>query len=98
MAAAAKPIRDRGASRAIPRFVARTFCRTGLATYASKSASAIAVGTRDTQRRKLVACVGPQRTRLMAKFVCAFRGRRDSYQVPLALAEGDLLDQFITDA
>jgi glycosyltransferase involved in cell wall biosynthesis len=34
----------------------------------------------------------------MGKFVCAFRGRRDSYQVPLALAEGGLLDQFITDA
>ncbi len=31
-------------------------------------------------------------------FVCAFRGRRDSYQVPLALAEASLLDQFITDA
>ena len=31
-------------------------------------------------------------------YVCAFRGRRDSYQVPLALAEGGLLDQFITDA
>ena len=31
-------------------------------------------------------------------FVCAFRGRRDSYQVPLALAEAGLLDQFITDA
>lgn len=31
-------------------------------------------------------------------FVCAFRGRRDSYQAPLALAEGGLLDQFITDA
>jgi glycosyltransferase involved in cell wall biosynthesis len=34
----------------------------------------------------------------MGKFVCAFRGRRDSYQVPLALAEAGLLDQFITDA
>jgi hypothetical protein len=34
----------------------------------------------------------------MQKFVCAFRGRRDSYQVPLALAGVDLLDQFITDA
>jgi glycosyltransferase involved in cell wall biosynthesis len=34
----------------------------------------------------------------MKKYVCAFRGRRDSYQVPLALAEGDLLDRFITDA
>lgn len=32
------------------------------------------------------------------KYVCAFRGRRDAYQVPLALAEGELLDQFITDA
>jgi hypothetical protein len=34
----------------------------------------------------------------MEKFVCAFRGRRDAYQVPLALAEGDLLEAFITDA
>jgi glycosyltransferase involved in cell wall biosynthesis len=34
----------------------------------------------------------------MAPYVCAFRGRRDSYQVPLALAESSLLDQFITDA
>jgi len=31
------------------------------------------------------------------QYVCAFRGRRDYYHVPLALAEGDLLDQFITD-
>src|ERR1022692_762676 len=31
------------------------------------------------------------------QYVCAFRGRRDSYQVPLALAENELLDQFITD-
>ena len=30
-------------------------------------------------------------------YVCAFRGRRDSYQVPLALAEAGLLNQFITD-
>ena len=30
-------------------------------------------------------------------FVCAFLGRRDSYQVPVALAENGLLDQFITD-
>lgn len=35
---------------------------------------------------------------VMEKYVCAFRGRRDSYQVPLALAEAGLLDQFITDA
>jgi glycosyltransferase involved in cell wall biosynthesis len=34
----------------------------------------------------------------MDSFICAFRGRRDSYQVPLALFEGGLLDQFITDA
>jgi len=34
----------------------------------------------------------------METYVCAFRGRRDSYQVPLALAEAGLLDQFITDA
>lgn len=31
------------------------------------------------------------------RYVCAFRGRRDSYQVPLALAEANQLDQFITD-
>lgn len=30
-------------------------------------------------------------------YVCAFRGRRDSYQVPVALAEADKLDMFITD-
>ncbi|HET9367367.1 MAG TPA: glycosyltransferase family 4 protein [Candidatus Udaeobacter sp.] len=30
-------------------------------------------------------------------FVCAFRGRRDNYQVPLALAEAGKLDQLITD-
>src|SRR5215207_2688886 len=34
----------------------------------------------------------------MERFVCAFRGRRDAYQVPLALAEGRLLEKFITDA
>lgn len=34
----------------------------------------------------------------MTRYVCAFRGRRDSYQVPLALAEAGLLDRFITDA
>lgn len=34
----------------------------------------------------------------MEKYVCAFRGRRDSYQAPLALAEAGRLDQFITDA
>ena len=33
-----------------------------------------------------------------SKYVCAFRGRRDYYQVPLALVESDLLDSFITDA
>ncbi|WP_395747001.1 glycosyltransferase family 4 protein [Prosthecobacter sp.] len=32
------------------------------------------------------------------KYVCAFRGRRDSYQVPLALAGAGRLDRFITDA
>lgn len=32
------------------------------------------------------------------QYVCAFRGRRDYYQVPLALAEAGLLNQFITDA
>jgi glycosyltransferase involved in cell wall biosynthesis len=31
------------------------------------------------------------------KYVCAFRGRRDYYQVPVALAEADMLDEFITD-
>lgn len=34
----------------------------------------------------------------MSNYVCAFRGRRDSYQVPLALAEAGLLDRFYTDA
>ena len=29
-------------------------------------------------------------------FVCAFRGRRDSYQVPIALAEIGQLDAFVT--
>lgn len=33
----------------------------------------------------------------MNQYVCAYRGRRDNYQVPLALAEAGLLDQFITD-
>lgn len=33
----------------------------------------------------------------MSQYVCAFRGRRDNYQVPLALAEAGLLDRFITD-
>lgn len=33
----------------------------------------------------------------MEKYVCTFRGRRDFYQVPLALAEAGLLDMFITD-
>lgn len=32
------------------------------------------------------------------RYVCAFRGRRDAYQAPLALAEASLLDTFITDA
>ena len=31
-------------------------------------------------------------------YVCAFRGSRDRYQTPLALAEGGLLDRLITDA
>jgi glycosyltransferase involved in cell wall biosynthesis len=34
----------------------------------------------------------------LGKYVCAFRGRRDYYQVPVALAEGGMLDKFITDA
>jgi glycosyltransferase involved in cell wall biosynthesis len=33
-----------------------------------------------------------------AKYICAFRGRRDYYQVPIALAEVGLLEEFITDA
>jgi glycosyltransferase involved in cell wall biosynthesis len=32
------------------------------------------------------------------KYVCAFRGRRDYYQVPVALNEAGILDEFITDA
>jgi glycosyltransferase involved in cell wall biosynthesis len=32
-----------------------------------------------------------------ARYVCAFRGRRDSYQLPLALAEAGMLDAFIAD-
>jgi len=48
---------------------------------------------------KLVAGFGISSTkRPMTPYVCAFRGRRDSYQVPLALAEAGLLDHFITDA
>ena len=35
---------------------------------------------------------------MSGNYVCAFRGRRDNYQVPLALAEIGRLDQFITDA
>ena len=31
---------------------------------------------------------------MMTPYVCAFRGRRDSYQVPVALTEGGLLDRF----
>ena len=34
----------------------------------------------------------------MSHYVCAFRGRRDDYQVPLALVEAGRLDQLITDA
>lgn len=34
---------------------------------------------------------------LLLKYVCAFRGRRDSYQVPIALAEAGLLDSLVTD-
>ena len=33
-----------------------------------------------------------------SRFVCAFRGARDSYQAAVALAECDLLDTLITDA
>ena len=33
-----------------------------------------------------------------SRFVCAFRGARDSYQVAVALAEADLLEVLITDA
>lgn len=32
------------------------------------------------------------------EYVCAFRGRRDYYQTPLALSQAGLLDEFITDA
>lgn len=32
------------------------------------------------------------------RYVCAFSGRRDYYQVPIALAERDMLETFITDA
>src|SRR5262245_19360717 len=32
------------------------------------------------------------------KYLCAFRGRRDYYQIPLALAETDILQEFVTDA
>jgi glycosyltransferase involved in cell wall biosynthesis len=32
------------------------------------------------------------------KYICAFRGRRDYYQVPVALAEADMLEEFVTDA
>ncbi|HKZ80233.1 MAG TPA: glycosyltransferase family 4 protein [Pyrinomonadaceae bacterium] len=32
------------------------------------------------------------------EYVCAFRGRRDYYQAPLALSQAGLLDEFITDA
>src|ERR1700694_692343 len=31
------------------------------------------------------------------RYICAFRGRRDNYQVPLALQESNCLEQFITD-
>lgn len=31
-------------------------------------------------------------------YVCAFSGRRDYYQVPVALAQADMLDTFLTDA
>jgi glycosyltransferase involved in cell wall biosynthesis len=33
-----------------------------------------------------------------SKYVCAFGGRRDYYQVAVALAEADMLDMLITDA
>src|SRR6266496_4325762 len=32
------------------------------------------------------------------KYLCAFRGRRDYYQVAIALAESELLEEFVTDA
>jgi glycosyltransferase involved in cell wall biosynthesis len=34
----------------------------------------------------------------LGKYICAFRGRRDYYQVPIALSEAGMLEQFITDA
>jgi glycosyltransferase involved in cell wall biosynthesis len=39
-----------------------------------------------------------KRLSLQRKYICAFRGRRDYYQVPIALAEADLLEEFVTDA
>ena len=35
---------------------------------------------------------------MSTKYICAFRGRRDYYQVPVALAENGLLEEFVTDA
>jgi glycosyltransferase involved in cell wall biosynthesis len=32
------------------------------------------------------------------KYICAFRGRRDYYQVPIALAEAGMLEELVTDA
>lgn len=32
------------------------------------------------------------------RYVCAFFGRRDYYQIPIALAEHDMLEAFVTDA
>lgn len=32
-----------------------------------------------------------------SRFVCAFRGRRDDYQMPLALCDGQLLHRLVTD-
>jgi glycosyltransferase involved in cell wall biosynthesis len=31
------------------------------------------------------------------QYICTFRGRRDNYQIPVALAEAEILDEFITD-
>jgi hypothetical protein len=31
----------------------------------------------------------------MNQYICTFRGKRDKYQIPLALAESELLDQYI---
>jgi glycosyltransferase involved in cell wall biosynthesis len=41
---------------------------------------------------------GEARVKDNVGYVCALNGRRDYYQLPLALAEGGILDRFVTDA